>query len=189
MEPKSLCGFTVNVTSTRSNNTTSTDEIDHVTPKSDAGYYYRQGRPYRVMVCPESDATKTSGCGSADKLIDAVLSSTTKAPVQFVPVSKALFADNDSIIVFSDGTLQQYKEVKNSELLGFAKIPADIVGAYFEAVGKLFGFLNTKSTNEADLLDSKLKLDLVKMRYDACLVAIKNNDKPAIDSLGCNGGD
>ncbi|MBA4286736.1 MAG: hypothetical protein C0434_14515 [Xanthomonadaceae bacterium] len=180
---KSFCGFTVTIDNGK--DTTQTDSIGDVTPKSDAGYYYRQGRPYRVMVCPEPADKKE--CGGQNNILDAVVSSPTAAPVQFIPVTKALFADNDSLIVFSDGTLQQYKEVKNSELLGFASIPADIVGAYFEAAGKLFGFLNTKNTNEAELLDSKLKLDLVKMRYDACLVAINNKDDPAIESLGCKG--
>ncbi len=152
-----------------------------------AGYYYRQGRPYRVQVCPL--ATNPASCSNIDNLVDEVVSSPTGAPVQFLPVSKAFFADSDSTVTFESGSLSEYKEVKGSELLGLTSIPANIISAYFTAASGLFDFINTKDEKEAEVLDGKLALKLAKMRYDACLVAIGNKDKPAIDSLGCNGGD
>lgn len=160
---------------------------DVVPAPSGAGYYYRQARPYRVRVCPYKSGSKN--CASREMVLDVVLNSPTGAPIHFIPVSKALFADNDSQVTFSDGMLTQYKEVKGSELLGLTSIPADVIAAYFKAAGGLFDFLEDKNTSDVEQVNGQLALKLAKMRYDACLVAINNKDEPAIKSLGCNGGD
>lgn len=199
-----FCGFRIEVTATafpaqaapgtetskESSDHRSGDKLPAAVPtdvvhshSGGAGYYYRQARPYRVRVCPTESSPKA--CSDENTILAGVLNSPTDAPVQFIPVSKTLFADNDNTVTFSDGVLTQYKEVKGSELLGLTSIPAEVIAAYFKAAGSLFDFLKQKSDSEVGQVNGQLALALAKMRYDACLVAIRNNDKPAMESLDC----
>lgn len=182
-EAVSLCGLKITVTAVDTVPISPVHATKEDMGSKQAGYYYRQGRPYRVKVCPKG--TNTEEPCKDNSLMDEVVSSPTGAPAQFLPVSSAFFADNTNTAVFNEGTLREYKEVKNSELLGAASIPAGIISAYFSAASSLFDFMTAKDTDETEALNAKLALDALKLRFDACQMAFKNKDDAAADRLGC----
>jgi hypothetical protein len=68
---------------------------------------------------------------------------------------------------------------------GFRYVPADIIGAYFGAIGEFFKNFKAKEQGQADALSESLKLELQKKKYDACISAIKLGDDELIKKLGC----
>lgn len=179
-EENHFCGFTIVVASTVAPKEKGDPQrggkrkADAEQPS--AGYFYRQELPYRVTVVPKA---------GGDPIIATIVNSPSEAPVEFVPVAKALFADNDNLVSFDNGVLKQYKEIKSSELLGLASIPADIIAKYFDAAGKIFGFLNTENTNKLNEINSELRLEIARQRFDSCITAIHAKDDATIDKLGC----
>lgn len=173
-----FCGFTVTIKPLL---IASLDDIETsriIENKQVAGYFYRQDLPYQVKVISKMAAGNNT-------ILDAIVNSPSHAPVQFIPVSKAFFADNDNLVKFDNGILTQYKEVKTSELLGLTSIPADIIAKYFDAAGKLFGFRNIDNTNKLSEINSELRLEIARQRFDSCITAIRANDTATIEKLNC----
>jgi hypothetical protein len=165
------CGLDINIT--RLGN------LDNVVPHSmtakeeHSGIFYRQNIPYLVI------ATKQ------DITAQSVVFSPSESKNYFLPIDKTLFSNNAADFTFAEGIPTKYKQDTDGEVVALLKIPADIIGAYFDAVGNLFSKFQTKTTNETTNLTDSLKLELAKKKYDACITAINANDTEKIASLGC----
>jgi hypothetical protein len=137
-----------------------------------SGFYYRQVEPYRI--------TATKAINRA-----GIVFSPNQAPRRFLPISRVLFSKNDSDILFSDGIPTKYNETRDSEFVALLKLPATILSEYFTAIGAVFTNFTTAKNNDAALLSSDIKLELAKLKYQACLKAIGDKDEASIKSLDC----
>lgn len=144
-------------------------------PGARAGIYYRQLVPYRV---------KASG-GASGIAKETIVFSPTGSPDLFLPLSRNLFANNESTLTLVEGALTGYKQDSDGELVALLKLPAAIISAYFAAAGSLFDAFSTRDSKEAAALTSAMKLELERLKYQACLAAVRNKDDEAIKSLGC----
>jgi hypothetical protein len=144
-----------NVRSTRSN------------PR-DSGFFYRQNRPYKVHV--------VFGHWEADDLVQLP----NDAPIQFLPVERSLFANNLSDLKFTDGMPTTYGQEVDGELLAVAKLPAEVIKAYFAAVGNVFSQKKSAVDNEQQYLASVMTLMQKQAATEACLVAMQAKDDALI---------
>ena len=163
------CGLSINITKV---GPTIAEAPQVSRSGSDSGLYYRQAEPYF--------ATATGSINAS-----AVVFSPSLAPTRFLPVSKTLFSNNAADFEFEDGMPTKYNQDTDGELVALFKLPADVIGAYFSAVGKVFDSFKANSTNQADVLAATTKLELAKKKYDACLAAISAKDDTTIDKLQC----
>ena len=167
------CGLKVKIKKlgVSSRNTSSGDSES----KSVSGIYYRQNEPYEVTV---------SGRGTN---ISSIIFSPNQSNTYFLPVSRTFFADNDADFTFEDGVPKQYKQETDSELLALFKLPADVFGAYFTAVGQVFSSFKSNDSNESAALTESIKLELERVKFEACLAAIEAEEVEKIKELGCGG--
>ncbi|MBL8305588.1 MAG: hypothetical protein JNM33_02745 [Rubrivivax sp.] len=137
-----------------------------------SGLYYRQAEPFLVTV----DGTiKTA----------AILYSPSVAPLKSLPIARTFFADGDAAVTLDDGVPTQYDQTTDGELVALLKLPATIIAAYFEAIGKLFDAFKTRDAKQAEDMSSSIKLELAKAKYEACLKAIQTKDNDMIVKLDC----
>ncbi len=137
-----------------------------------SGIFYRQAEPYEIRV---SGPLNTS----------AILFSPTQAPVQLLPISKTLFSNNDADFGFTDGMPTKYNQTTDGELIALFKLPAEVIGAYFGAIGKMFDSLKATDSKEAEVLAASIKLELAKRKYDLCLAAVQAKDNALVQQLEC----
>jgi hypothetical protein len=138
------------------------------------GVFYRQALPYRVTV---SDP-KASESGPSTQFL---VFSPSEAPVLFLPAKKSLFAaDNKIDLQFTDGVLTSYSQDIDGELLALVKLPADILSAYFEAIGSIFPKKTAVLKTEKDYLDAMNALALAKLQEQKCKDAVDGGDKDKI---------
>ena len=150
---------------------------NHVTKNVDAGsgrsgVFYRQNRAYSI---------EANGMG-----IDAA--SIAFAPsdeIYFLPIAKTFFANNEATFAFTDGVPTQYKQDADGELIGLLKLPADIIGAYFAAVGMVFDAFKNREDKETSASVSNLKLEMQRRKFDMCLLALKSGDDDLVTNLNC----
>lgn len=138
-----------------------------------AGIFYRQSEPYLVTATGGGQATS------------AIVFSPSLAPAQFLPITRSFFTGSDATLTFEDGMPKGYKQESDGELVALLKLPADVLSAYFSALGSTFE--NFKSTDEkqAAALSADVKLELAKRKYDACIKAIQANDSSLVKQLEC----
>jgi hypothetical protein len=166
------CGFYITITP-RGN-------LDNVVPHSKtvkeeySGIFYRQNIPYLVS----AEGNNIS--------VASIVFSPTESETHFLPVSQTFFSNNEADFGFTEGIPTKYNQSTDGELVALFKLPADILGAYFTAIGTVFDSFKSKDTNEAAALAESLKLELAKKKYDACISAINARDTKLIDELGCN---
>ena len=141
--------------------------------KAHSGIFYRQNEPYLV---------KAEGPGIN---MQQLVFSPSFADTAFLPVKKTFFADNEADFTFTDGVPTKYKQSTSGEAIALVKLPADIFSAYFAAIGSVFDAFKTNDTKEKDALTQSMKLELAKLKYDACIKAITAKDNDALKSLGC----
>lgn len=141
-----------------------------------SGIFYRQDLPYLVHVIDQSG----KGVNTTD-----VVSSPSESPIRLLPVARTLFAINTADFAFTDGVPTKFDQDSDGEFLAALKIPADVIGAYFEAVSKAFGDRKDASGKEADALLAKLQLELTKEKFKNCMDAIKKGDDTLVQTLGC----
>lgn len=137
------------------------------------GIYYRQEQAFRVTV-------KGPSVNSS-----AVVLSPSLAPERFLPIASTLFAANEADFGFTDGMLTKYDQEADGELVAMFKLPADVIGAYFGAIGKVFDNFKSRDSKEAEVLVAATKLEMAKKKYDACLDAIKKKDDALLAQLEC----
>lgn len=138
-----------------------------------SGIFYRQNVPYLV----------TASSGGLN--VASIVFSPSESKTHFLPVSRTFFSNNQADFGFVDGVPTKYKQETEGEAVALLKIPADIIGAYFSAIGSVFDAFKTNDTKEAAALAESLKLELTKKKYEACIAAIKENDDSKIKELAC----
>lgn len=151
--------------------------------KQHPGVFYRQALPYLVKV---SDP-KT---GAASPSTQFLVYSPSDAPVLFLPAKKSLFAaDNKMDVAFTDGVLTSYSQDIDGEVVALAKLPADILGAYFEAIGAIFPKKTSSLKTEKEYLEASNALALAKLQEQKCRDVL-DNDNSTDDEIktACGGG-
>ena len=138
----------------------------------EAGIFYRSNEPYLM--------TATGKLSRA-----TIVFSPSHSETHFLPMSRALFAKSNAEFGLVDGVATSYKQDTEGEVVALLKLPADVLGAYFAAVGSLFDAFKGAKTSEASAMSEELKLKLEKAKVDACTDAIKKNDTDRISTLKC----
>ncbi|WP_431103077.1 hypothetical protein [Roseateles noduli] len=138
-----------------------------------SGVFYRQDLPYLVRVAG-------AGVDSSD-----IVLSPSESPVRFLPVARAMFAVNTSDFAFTDGVPTKFDQDTDGEIVAALKIPADVIGAYFAAIGKAFTDRKTVAENETAAVAAQLELELAKIKFKECIDAIKKGDDALVQTLGC----
>ncbi|WP_431480832.1 hypothetical protein [Pseudomonas thivervalensis] len=136
------------------------------------GIFYKQAEPYRVNI---AGAYNTS----------TILFSPSESTVNFLPISGTFFSNNEADFGFTDGMPTKYNQSADGEVIGLLKLPADVLAAYFGAVGKIFDSFKAKDNKESEVLVASTKLDLAKLKYQACIDAIQSKNNTTIEQLNC----
>lgn len=142
-----------------------------------SGIFYRQSQPFRM---------RAEGSGF---IVESTVYSPSYSHTLFLPVSKTFFSDNKADFAFKDGMPTKYDQQTDGEIVAALKLPADVIGAYFGAVGNLFNSFKSTDTAEISAVNEKLKLEMANRKLDACLAAIKSNDpnqQATLEALGCS---
>jgi hypothetical protein len=173
-EPDLPCGFSVTLVHTDS----AKGSGKHVgkTPSGGSGIFYRQQEAFLVTV------KSTDGGGINDSKI---VLSPSKAGIRYLPIERTLFANNKADFGFEDGVPTKYDQNADGELIGLLKLPADVIGAYFGAVGQLFSSLKETNNAQVDAMNADLKLQLAKQKFEACGMAIRQQNSELIKTLEC----
>lgn len=141
-----------------------------------SGVFYRQNQPYLISV---------------ETLVAPVFStasiqfSPSESGAHFLPIGKTLFSNNAAAFAFTDGMPTKYKQDTDGELIALFKLPADVIAAYFTAIGTVFDSFKSNDDKKAAILNSDLQLQLAQKKYDACITAIKAKDDATVKQLGC----
>jgi hypothetical protein len=138
--------------------------------KGHSGFFYKQNLPYEVEV-------RLSRWTALARVMLP-----NDAPVQFLPVDKSLFANSSSDLAFSDGVLTKYGQTVDGEVLAVFKLPADVLQAYFTAIGSMFTVRKDAATNEAAYLDALLQLTKKQLSTEQCLAAYQSSDEARIEA-------
>ena len=171
--PETKCGLKIRI----SQRGEASGGVAHgkTTNKAYSGIFYRQNRPYLVSIADED----------SNKIAEKIVFSPSEAPINFVPVSKTFFASNEADFEFVDGVPTKYKQDADGEIVALFKLPADVLEAYFSAVGATLDAFKSADQKESDALTQSLALELAKRKYDACIKAIEANDTELIKELEC----
>lgn len=144
--------------------------------KEESGVFYRQNIPYQLTT------------SSNDKSINItqLVSSPSASPIYFMPVSGTVFSNNMANFAFTDGVPTTYEQTTEGELIALAKLPADVIGAYFGAVGKVFDSFSSNDKKEATALTDEYNLAVEKQKFKLCMNALKSGKTTAeLNDLGC----
>lgn len=165
-----ICGF--QVTLQRLFEPTKTDVDNEPTPPPrGAGIAYRQTLPY-VLSITEKDSERRQ---------EFLVFSPSEAPTSFLPVQRSLFAStSQTTMTFSEGMPTSYEQKQDGELVSLFKLPADVIQAYFTAIGTMFTTRKTVAANEKDYLKSVQDLALQQLKLKECQVALASQDKEQI---------
>jgi len=138
-----------------------------------SGIFYRQNIPYLVTAVGN------------EFNVASVVFSPSESETHFLPVSKTFFSNNKADFAFVNGIPTKYDQETEGEAIALFKLPADVLGAYFTAIGSVFDSFKANDEKEASALTESLKLELAKKKYDACVSAIKAGDETLIKELSC----
>lgn len=156
--------------------------------KTEAGVYwgvfYRQDEPYIVRVDQGSTAQ-----------FSAILLAPKASPTRYLPLDWNLFAGSTATLRFTGGMSTQYKEKIGSEALGLLSLPADVIDAYFSAVGSIVEKIGaaasgrakadtTVAQQETALAEQEKKRLLAEEKLRLCQEAIRSHDNAKI-SMTC----
>lgn len=143
--------------------------------KNVAGLFYRQPLPYFVDV-------RIAGLSK----LSSTVYSASESPTNMLPIKRSFFADSETTFAFDDGVPTKFTEVSEGEFVSLLKLPADIISAYFSAVGSAFDGFKKADSSEAESLKASLELALLKEKVENCSQAIKDGDKEQISALKCS---
>jgi len=138
-----------------------------------AGIYYRQVQALLVVA---------SGQGTNAVSILYV----PATPKYFLPTGRSFFANNGAEMTLDDGVPTKFKRDADGEVVALLKLPADVLAAYFSAVGSVFDAFKSRDSKETAALQESLKLEAVKQKYAACMTAVKSGDDDLVTKLGCD---
>ena len=142
------------------------------------GFFYRQKLP--VMVKVTHTATDASNASVSQEFVfyESVVGS--HSPIEFMPVPRTLFATTQWKLNFDNGIPTVYDIDAGGDLIGLFKLPAEVVGAYSDAIAAGFTKEKTSLSNETAYLEQLNKLALQQARNEACRAAVQNGDSDKI---------
>ncbi len=138
--------------------------------KSAHGVYYRQAIPYVVTLTGN------------EMVLAGVLTSPSQSGQYFLPVESTVFAKNSAEFGFKDGVPTKFKQEADGEIVGFLKLPADIIAAYFGAIGEMFTGFAKEPEGDAALIAAQTELEYARFRQEQCVAAIQAKDSAAIEA-------
>lgn len=159
-----------------------------VEPGTYSGIFYRQDMPYTVSVV-------STASGSPIIRFSKTLFAPNSSPIRYLPFDWNFFADSSATLRFTGGVPTQYKEKIGSEAVGLLSLPADVLDAYFTALGGMFTKIATAATNKttadttgaahaAAMVNAEMKRISAEQKLLACQQAIASKD-PAKISAAC----
>lgn len=164
VDTRPLCGFSIKVERMVAlpNQLTSRRETERA--QDVAGVFYRRDLPYRVLM---EDSTGER---------QFVAYSPNESPTYYFPIGRSLFADSSATLTFSSpGVLTGVEQSADGELTALVKLPADVIDAYFSAIGGLFSQIGTNRDNEADAIKNQQSLLLARAKQQLCATTIAAN--------------
>ncbi|MDH0865001.1 hypothetical protein [Mitsuaria sp. GD03876] len=152
-----------------------------------AGVYYRVNRPYLASAWA---INRTSGAPAGEtpslgQVTTRVLLVPNESPTMLLPFGRTLLAENDGKMTFQDGTLTNYTQADQGELVALLKFPAVILEAYFAAIGNVFNAFSSRNAKETELAIKELRLDMLRFQIEKCREALDKKDTAAYDALQC----
>lgn len=139
-----------------------------------AGFFYRQKLPFIVKITHDTRSYIFYESIAGDQ-----------SPVEFMPIPRSLFATVNWKIDFVDGIPIMYDLDASGDYLGLFKLPADIIGAYSEAIAAGFNRDKAALKSEQEFLDQAAKLAASQAKYEACRAAAQGGDPEKIKTA-CN---
>lgn len=140
------------------------------------GVFYRLDFPYKVLVTPrpaEQAGIEPHKAGArSPKTREFEVSSPAGSPAFFMPVKGALLASNVVKLTLSDGVLTASDENKENEIAAAISLPADLVGAYFAAVGKMFDSRKDAKVSQQAYLEALNNVTKESLKNQYCKEAI-----------------
>jgi hypothetical protein len=138
---------------------------------SGEGIFYRRHLPYKVTVINKAkDENQTKDESSRD----FIAFSPNESPIYFLPFPKSFLADTKADAKLgTDGGLTNFDVTDESEALALLTLPADIIGAYFGAIGKMFDWQKGALAKEKEYLGALNDLSVEKLKSENCQSAIK----------------
>lgn len=135
-----------------------------------SGFYYRNALPYLLTVTSQLDSRSF------------LLFSPSESLTQFLPVKESWIASNEATLTFDEGMPTKYKQAADGELVALTKLPADILSAYFAAIGNAFGSRKAAAISETEYLKALQGAELQRLKLQQCQQAIPTGDPVAIQA-------
>ena len=143
-----------------------------------SGLYYRVNLPYRFRASGADE--------SGNKLnVESIVLAPNASPTYFLPLAKTFFSNSVAEFGFVDGVPTKYMQETDGEMLALFKLPAEIIGAYFSAIGGIFDNFSKRDSKEAEALNASIELEKAKQKYELCKIAIVMKDEALITKYGC----
>ena len=158
-------------------------EVDYseTLEKNDVGLFYRVELPYTVTMLVDVDVTSDQ----SQPKPTPVLWLPNESPVGFAPFRKSFFGNKTTTLTFSDGSLTKYDADYSGDVLSIVKLPITVIGAVSAAIGEVARARQENAQAEIDLMDKTLALEMARIRYERCSVALAADDQKRIDEY-CN---
>ena len=171
----SICGMPITISSSViSNQAGSLKDKVEINSESSSGIFYRQNIPYEITV------------SSTERTQAAIVFSPSESPTYFMPISRTFFSDNKADFTFIDGVPSKYDQSADGELIALFKLPADVIGAYFGAIGKVFDAFKASDEKEAAAIKQEIALAIQDQKFKSCMAAIKaKKTDDELEELGC----
>lgn len=158
-----LCDFDIAVESLAADTLwESSARIEENANKVQSGVFYRQGLPYQVTVSQQANGR------------DFLVFSPSAAPISYLPIRRSVFADNEAKLLFTNGMPTGYEQSVDGEVVGFLKLPASVIEAYFSAIGSMFEKIKSNASNEQEYLEALNQLALAQLGRVECETAVSN---------------
>lgn len=143
-----------------------------------SGVYYRLNLPYKVIATfVDSNNTNYN--------METIILSPNESATFFLPASSTFFSNSSAEFGFVDGVPTKFGLDTDGEIVALLKLPADVISAYFAAVGSLFESFSKKYKYEAEAQAGKLSVELAKKKYEMCTAAILKGEMDLVKSLEC----
>jgi hypothetical protein len=130
------------------------------------GFFYRQKRPVQVTVSTDGGERKVF----VHTLVDE------RSPTEYLPIPRTLFAATTWKVTFSNGTPTFYDVNAGGDVLGLAKLPADVLKAYSQAVTAGLTDRKNMAATETEYLKQLAALAAQQAKYEACRAAAQGDD-------------
>jgi hypothetical protein len=130
------------------------------------GYFYRQRRPVQVTVTSDDGQRKVFVVSLVDR----------RSAIAFLPIPRTLFAEATWSVSFTDGSPTVFDVNAGGDVLGLAKLPADVLKAYSQAVTAGLNDRKGMATAETEYLKQLAALAAQQAKYEACRAAAQGGD-------------